>query len=119
MNAKALALQERTLKFGVRMIELSRKYPRTPAGDTVSRQLVKAGTSVGANYRAVCRSRSSAEFSARMGVVLEEADEGAYWLALTERTNLVTDPAVTELQAEARELAAIFASSILTIKRRP
>lgn len=118
MNAKAQALQDRTLAFGVRMVQLSRKYPCNPAGETISRQLVKAGTSIGANYRAVCRSRSTAEFSARMAIVLEEADESAYWLILTERTNLVTDPAVTELQAEARELAAIFAASLLTVKRR-
>jgi len=118
MNAKALALQARTLEFGVGIIFLSRKYPRSPAGDVVARQLVKAGTSVGANYRAVCRSRSAAEFSARMGIVLEEVDESDYWLVLTERTNLVTDPAVTGLQAEAKELAAIFASSLLTVKRR-
>ena len=118
MNPKALALQARTLEFGVEVINLSRKYPRSPAGDVVARQLVKAGTSLGANYRAVCRSRSTPEFSARMAIVLEETDESAYWLSLTEQTNLVSDPAVKALQAEAKELAAIFAASLLTVKKR-
>ena len=68
-------MKERTLQLGLRVIRVVEALPRTRASDVIGRQLLKAGTSVGANYRASCRSRSDADFLARMGVVEEEADE--------------------------------------------
>src|SRR4029078_1787277 len=75
-------LKKRTKKFALRILKLVAALPNTVQGRTVGGQLARAGTSVGSNYRAVCRSRSRAEFIARIGVVLEEADESAFWLEL-------------------------------------
>jgi len=84
----------------------------------MGRQLLKSGTSVAANYRSACRSRSHAEFTARIGVVLEEADESELWLELFVESTLqgVTVPA--PLVQESRELRAIFAQSSITARRR-
>ena len=76
-------LKKRTKSFALRILKLVAALPDTVQGRTVSGQLVRAGTSVGANYRAVCRARSNAEFIAKVGTVLEEADESAFWLELT------------------------------------
>jgi four helix bundle protein len=75
-------LKKRTKKFALRILKLVAALPNTVQGRTVGGQLARAGTSVGSNYRAACRSRSRAEFIARIGVVLEEADESAFWLEL-------------------------------------
>jgi four helix bundle protein len=78
MNAEEL--KKRTKLFALRILKLVAALPNTLQGRTVGGQLVRAGTSVGANYRAACRGRSKAEFIAKLGVVEEEADESAYWL---------------------------------------
>jgi len=75
-------LQRRTKQFALRVFKLVDALPRTPGGRAVANQLVRSATSVGANYRAACRSRSRAEFTAKFGTVLEEADESLYWLEL-------------------------------------
>jgi four helix bundle protein len=82
MNPKAEALKARTKRFALDIIQFVNALPKTPATDVMGRQLLKAGTSVAANYRSACRSRSHAEFTARIGVVLEEADESELWLEL-------------------------------------
>ena len=82
-------LKRRTKKFGLRIMKLVAALPKTPQGRTVGNQLVRAGTSVGANYRASCRSRSRAEFTARLGVVEEEADESASWLEMLREGELL------------------------------
>jgi four helix bundle protein len=75
----AIEMQRRTFDFAVRVVRLVRALPKTVEGRAVGGQLVRAGTSVGANYRASCKARSKAEFVAKIGVVEEEADESAYW----------------------------------------
>ena len=75
-------LRDRTKDFALRIVRLFKSLPRSPEAQVMGRQLLRSGTSVGANYRAVCRSRSKAEFIARLGVVVEEADESAFWLEL-------------------------------------
>ena len=75
-------LKARTKRFGLRVMKLVDALPNTMAGRAIGSQLVRSGTSVGANYRAACRSRSKAEFIAKIGVVAEEADESAFWLEL-------------------------------------
>lgn len=75
-------LKIRTKKFALRIISLVDALPNSVAGRTVANQLVRAGMSVGANYRAACRGRSKAEFVAKLGIVTEEADECCYWLEL-------------------------------------
>src|SRR5688500_14571016 len=99
-------------------MKLVAALPNTPQGRTVGGQLVRAGTSVGANYRAACRARSKAEFTARLGVVEEEADESGYWLEMIIEGELMEAKLVTSLLNEANELVAIMTSSRLTIHRK-
>src|SRR2546426_8942353 len=80
------------------------------SGRAIGNQLVRCGTSVGANYRAACRSRSRAEFAAKLGVVAEEADESLYWLELIREGKLLPDLKINSLLEEANQLTAIFAS---------
>ena len=111
-------LKKRTKRFGLRIMKLVAALPNTPQGRTVGGQLVRAGTSVGANYRAACRSRSRAEFTARLGVVEEEADESGYWLEMVIEGGLMKARLVRDLLTEANELVAIMTSSRITIHRK-
>ena len=83
----------------------------------LGRQMLRSGTAVAANYRAVCRARSRAEFVARMGVVVEEADETVFWLEMLIDAGIVPKPRLSGLLAEANELLAIFAASQRTARR--
>jgi four helix bundle protein len=111
-------LKKRTKRFGLRIMKLVAALPNTPQGRTVGGQLVRAGTSVGANYRAACRARSRAEFTARLGVVEEEADESGYWLEMIIEGELMKARLVKPLLTEANELVAIMTSSRITIYRK-
>jgi four helix bundle protein len=84
----------------------------------MGKQLLRSGTSVGANYRASCRARSPAEFVAKMGIVEEEADESAYWMELLIESGLVPERRLKDLLAEANELVAITVASIRTARKR-
>jgi four helix bundle protein len=101
-------LQNRTKEFALRVLNLVDALPSSAAGRAISNQLVRAATSVGANYRAACRSRSRAGFAAKLGVVAEEADETVYWLELLRDGNLLPATKLSELLKEANELTAIF-----------
>ena len=94
------------------MIRFVRLLPRTDEGRIVGGQLIRAATGVGANYRAVCRSRSRAEFVARLGVALEEADESAFWLEIIVELRMVAGNRAARLLDEANQLTAILAASI-------
>ena len=109
-------LRERTKRFAIAVVILLRKLPFTPETKVVRYQLVKACTSVAANYRAVCRARSKAEFIAKIGVVLEDADESAFWLEFIIETELLPVLEVTPHLNEANELVAIFSSSQRTAR---
>ena len=104
-------LLTRTKAFALRVLNVVDVLPRTAAGRAISSQLIRAATSVGANYRAACRSRSRAEFAAKLGLVAEEADETVYWLELIRDGNLLPANKVGELLKEANELTAIFTAS--------
>src|SRR5258705_12658412 len=104
-------LKRRTKQFALRILKLVGALPNTVQGRTIGGQLVRAGTAVRANYRATCRSRSKAEFIARIGVVEEEADESAYWMELIVEAELLKEEKVESLLSEANELAKIMASS--------
>ncbi len=103
-------LQARTKQFALRVFKLVDALPRTPAGRAVANQLVRSVTSVGANYRAACRARSRAEFAAKLGTVLEEADESLYWLELIREGKLIAESKLSLLLTEAGELTAILAA---------
>lgn len=90
--------------------------PNTISGRAIANQLVRAGTSVGANYRASCRGRSKVEFIAKLGTVVEEADECCFWLEIIMDGDLLPQNRVGPLHHEANELTAIFVSSIRTAK---
>lgn len=109
-------LKDRTKRFALRVIKLVEGLPETSAGRTIGKQLVRSGTSVGANYRAACRSRSKAEFVAKIGIVAEEADESAFWMELIMESSLLKPALVTPLHQEADELTAIFTASGRTAK---
>jgi four helix bundle protein len=104
-------LKKRTKRFALRILKLVAALPNTVQGRTVAGQLVRAGTSVGSNYRAACRGRSKAEFIAKLGVVEEEADESAYWLELIIEGQLLKAKLVQPLLDEANELTKIMAKS--------
>jgi four helix bundle protein len=101
-------LLARTKGFSLRILKLVDRLPQTMSGRAIGNQLVRCGTSVGANYRAACRSRSRAEFAAKLGVVAEEADETVYWLELLRDANVLSKEKLSELLREANELTAIF-----------
>jgi four helix bundle protein len=82
-------LRERTRQFAIRIIRLFRALPEKADAQIVGKQLLRCGTSVAANYRAVCRARSKAEFIARLGVVAEEADESVFWLEMIEESKML------------------------------
>jgi four helix bundle protein len=114
----AAELKERTKQFALRVTRLVDALPATRSGNAIGNQLVRSGTSVGANYRASCRARSKAEFVAKIGVVEEEADECGYWMELIVDGNLLPASKVTALLQEASELTAIMAASRISASRR-
>src|SRR3712207_5549184 len=101
-------LKRRTKQFAPRVMKLVAALPGTPVGRAIGNQLVRARTSVGANYRAACRARSRAEFIAKLGTVIEEADESAFWMELVMEGGLLDKRLVEALYAEANELVAIM-----------
>src|SRR3954466_1830578 len=104
-------LRARTKKFALRVIKLYRSLPSGRDAQILGQQLMRSGTSVGANYRAACRARSKAEFIAKLGIVVEEADESVFWLELLIETDIVKHDRMDNLLLEANELLAIFAAS--------
>ena len=104
-------LKKRTKQFALRMIKLVNALPKNSMGWIIGKQLIRCGTSVGANYRAVCRSRSKAEFIAKIGIVIEEADESIYWLEIIIESGLIKRELVEPLLKEADELTAIMVAS--------
>ena len=109
-------LRERTKAFALGVIQLVQDLPRGRVADVIGHQVLRAGTSVAANYRSARRARSRREFLAKMGIVEEEADESSFWLELLEEAGLVTSERVVELQREARQLVAITIASIHTAR---
>jgi four helix bundle protein len=114
---KASELRGRTKKFAIRIVNLFRALPRSTDAQTLGKQVLRSGTSVGANYRAVCRARSKAEFIAKMGIVVEEADETVFWLELLGETGIIPPQRTEALIKEGNELVAIFGASLRTSKQ--
>ena len=114
---KAAALKQRTKAFAIRIVKLFRSLPHTPDTQTLGKQVLRSGTSVAANYRAVCRARSKAEFIAKMGIVQEEADETVFWLELLTETDVLSTDRTKDLLKEANELLAVFGASLRTSKQ--
>lgn len=116
-TVKAAQLKDRTKRFAVEIVRLFRALPRTEEARVIGNQLLRSGTSVAANYRAVCRARSKAEFIAKLGIVVEEADETVFWLELLIESEIVRAERVAELLGEALEVLAILSASQRTARR--
>ncbi len=110
--------KERTRKFALSVIELVESLPHGRTADIIGRQLLRCGTSVGANYRAACRGRSASDLVAKLGIVEEEADESIYWLELLTESRVVPAERTSPLKKEADELVAMTVASIKTLRNR-
>jgi four helix bundle protein len=115
--SKPEALRDRTKKFAMRGIRLFQRLPHLTEAQVLGKQLLRAATSVGANYRAAGRARSKAEFVAKIGIVVEEADEAIFWLECLMESGIVKPDLLRDLLAEANELVAIFAASQRTARQ--
>ncbi|MCR4317260.1 MAG: four helix bundle protein [Planctomycetes bacterium] len=111
-------LKDRTKKFALRIIKLFDALPKTTVAHTIGKHLLRSGMSVGANYRAACRGRSKADFIAKLGIVVEEADECEYWIELLADAGIMPADRLDSLLEEAGELTAIFVSSVRTAQRQ-
>jgi four helix bundle protein len=113
---KNMDLKPRTKRFALEVILFFENLPKNEVARILGRQLLRAGTSVAANYRAAARSKSNADFIHKMGTVEEEADECLLWLELLAQSKTVDPSAVASLKREANELVAIAVSSINTAR---
>ena len=111
-------LKRRTKAFGLRVIKLVEALPHSRSSGAIGNQLLRAGTSVGANYRAAYRARSKAEFIAKASISIEEADEALYWMEMLIEASIIPQERLTALMQEADELIAILTASVKTAKNQ-
>ena len=111
-------MKDRTKAFALRVTRLVQSLPRTREAEILGRQLFRSATSVGANYRAVCRAKSRADFISKLGTVEEEADESAYWLELLGDAGIVKRSLLSSLSKECDEVTAIIVATIRSAKRK-
>ncbi|MBA2606251.1 MAG: four helix bundle protein [Acidobacteria bacterium] len=109
-------MKERTQSFALRIIKLVESLPNTQTANIVGKQLLRCGTSVGANYRAACRGKSRADFVSKLGIVEEEADEVIYWIEILIKSDLIKHSKVENLLDETKQILAIIVSSINTAR---
>jgi four helix bundle protein len=114
--SRAKDLQDRTKKFAIRVIQASTKVPKTEAGRILIRQFLRSGTSLAANYRAACRSRSAADFISKISIAGEETDETLFWFELLVESGLVKPLLLEALMGECEELLRILSRSLATAK---
>ena len=111
-------LKHRTRTFALEIIKLAKTLPSDFVTAHIARQLMRSGTSVGANYRSSCRAKSEADFIAKMSIVEEEADEVGYWIELLVETNIVPPKSVSAVMSESEQLVRIVVASIKTARGR-
>lgn len=111
-------LRTRTKDFALRIIRLYQKLPKTGEAQVIGKQILRSGTSVGAQYREACRAKSTRDFISKMEGRLQELDETAYWLELLSDAKIVSEDKLDALKTENNELIAIFVSSVKTAKRK-
>lgn len=117
-GARQEELRQRTKRFAIAAVRLYRVLPKSLEAQVIGKQFLRSGTSVGANYRAVCRARSAAEFLAKIGIVLEEADESLFWLEMIEDCGIMQAEKLAKIRKEAFELTSIFAAAQHTSRSR-
>ncbi len=109
-------LKQRTKSFALRIIRMTQALPRSREADVIARQVLRSAASIAANYRAAGRGRSKAEFTAKLGIVIEETDETVLWLELLAESGIVKPTRLRDLLDEANQLLALFAASWRTLK---
>src|SRR3954471_11383141 len=105
-------LRDRTMDFAVRVVRMFTNLPKTTEAQVLGRQVLRSGTSIGANYREAYRGRSKAEFIAKCGDCLREIEETAYWLELLVAAAVVPEAKLQSLRDECHELTAIFVTIV-------
>jgi len=111
--------KNRTKKFGLNIIKSFQKLPKTEEARTIGKQLLRSATSTAANYRAVCRARSDAEFFSKLSIVVEEADESVFWLEILLESEIVIASEISNTKSllkEANEILSVVASSRKTMR---
>jgi four helix bundle protein len=116
-NAMDNDLKDRTKKFALRVIRMTEALPCNRVADILAKQVLRSGTSVGANYRAACRAKSPRDFVAKIGIVEEECDETLYWFELLVESDQIKLARVQSLMQEADELLRIVIASAKTARR--
>jgi four helix bundle protein len=116
LTMKPEELKARTRAFALRVIQLAESFPNKATANVIRNQILRCGTSVGANYRAACRAKSKPDFISKMGIVEEEADETMYWIELSVDAGITNKSRVDGLLQEANEIVSIVVSSIRTAK---
>lgn len=109
-------MKKRTKAYALRVVRMAQVLSSTKVGKTLADQLLRSGTSVGANYRAACRARSQADFIAKLKIVEEECDESLFWMELVSEARLVSQSKIAKLYKEGEELLAIVVASIKTVR---
>ncbi len=111
-----IQLKNRTKKFAIRVFKMVETLPRSKGAEVITYQLLKASSSVAANYRAVCRAKSKADFINKLKIVEEESDESLFWLEFIEDLELIQKKLLEDLIKEANELVSIFTAALKTSK---
>jgi four helix bundle protein len=110
-------MKRRTKQYGLRVMRLVESLPNRKIANHIGGQLLRCGTSVGANYRSACRAKSKADFIAKLAIVEEEGDESIYWMELLIEGSIVKAELLTDLMNEADQIVAIIVASINTVKK--
>lgn len=110
-------LKGRTRQFALRVFRLAESLPETPTARVIRNQILRSGSSVGANYRAACRAKSKPDFISKLGTVEEETDETIYWMELLIDTGIVKPNRIADLLDEADQILSIVIASIRTARR--
>jgi four helix bundle protein len=110
--------KDRTKKLGLRVIRLIGVLPKNRTADVIGRQLLRSATSIGANYRAACRGKSTADVVAKLALVEEETDESLYWMELLIEGDIVPETKLRDLMAETNDILAMTVASIKTLKAK-
>lgn len=116
MNSEVF--KTRTIEFALRIVRLCESLPKSRTADIIGRQLLRCGTSVGANYRAACRAKSRADFIAKLGIVEEECDECLYWMEILIKADLIEARLLSDLMTEANEILSMVVASKKTARKR-
>ena len=110
--------KQRTKRLALSVIKMTDSLPKSKAGHIIGRQIMRSATSVGANYRAACRAKSTADLINKLKIVEEEADETLYWLELIVEGNLLPESQVKTLMKESDEIVAMTVASIKTLRNK-